>query len=496
MKFSFISKIFFTNTFYGFLKQGLTGIISIFLIPFFIYRVGDIVYGEYLLLQLFTINGIFSYADFGITGSIVRYLTKYHALSDHKSFKHILSSYFYFFILIGSLFSLLVYCNIDTITHIFFKNSNNIIDIKNSLFLISAMLIFNMPALVIKSFFTSIQELWIVKIWEILYAIFFAIGAIYLILYNFSFYNIFLFDLFLSLFLASLFSIWGSSLYKRYFSISIFDFSYNAIKNSSEFSFYMFMNKFIGLVVNKSPQLIIGAYFTANYLTYYTIFTKFPFLVKQLMGTLNSAVLPISVYLKEKNKSNEIVGFLKFGTMISIMLNFPVALYFIIYSDIILKLWVGEQYIFLSQELSIMMTWAAINISSSFFVSMYNNINQLKIILPVSLSSLAIFSIGLLFSVLNENIFYIVIGFLLSAVFASIANILFLNNTFKINPIYYIKYISRYYMLSSLSVFLFYYLFLLLNININLFTLFLGLLSIIILNLIIISRQKDIIFSF
>ena len=160
----------------------------------------------------------------------------------------------------------------------------------------------------------SIQKMWIVKIWEILYAIFFAIGAVYFLLYGFSFYRIFLFDLFLSLFLVILFSIWGYLSYKKYFSLSIFYFNYNSIKNSSEFSLYMFINKFIGLVMNKSPQLVIGAFFTANYLAYYTIFTKFPFLVKQIMGTLNSAVLPISVYLKEKNKSNEIVGFLRFGT--------------------------------------------------------------------------------------------------------------------------------------------------------------------------------------
>ena len=216
MKLSFINKIFFTNTFYGFLKQGLTGIISILLLPFFIYRVGDIVYGEYLLLQLFTIHGIFSYADFGITGSIVRYLSKYHASEDYKNFKYIFSSYFYLFALIGFLFSIFIYFNTDTITHIFFKNSENIVDVEYSLIIVSAMLLFNIPSLVIKSFFMSIQKMWIVKIWEILYAIFFAIGAVYFLLYGFSFYRIFLFDLFLSLFLVILFSIWGYLSYKKY----------------------------------------------------------------------------------------------------------------------------------------------------------------------------------------------------------------------------------------------------------------------------------------
>ncbi len=496
MKLSFINKIFFTNTFYGFLKQGLTGIISILLLPFFIYRVGDIVYGEYLLLQLFTIHGIFSYADFGITGSIVRYLSKYHASEDYKNFKYIFSSYFYLFALIGFLFSIFIYFNTDTIAHIFFKNSENIVDVEYSLIIVSAMLLFNIPSLVIKSFFMSIQKMWIVKIWEILYAIFFAIGAVYFLLYSFSFYRIFLFDLFLSLFLVILFSIWGYLSYKKYFSLSIFYFNYNSIKNSSEFSLYMFINKFIGLVMNKSPQLVIGAFFTANYLAYYTIFTKFPFLVKQIMGTLNSAVLPISVYLKEKNKSNEIVGFLRFGTMISIMLNFPIAIYFILYSDQILKLWVGEEYIFLSSALSIMMIWTAINMSHSFFVSMYNHINQLKIILPVSLFSLSIFVIGLLFSVINEDIFYIGLGFLFSALFSSIANILLLNRTFNIRYTSYIKFILRYYFLSSLIVFLFYSFFLLLNINVNLTTLIGSLLFIILISCALISRQRNIISSF
>lgn len=494
MNLSFISKIFFTNTFYGFLKQGLAGIISIFLIPFFIYQAGDIVYGEYLLLQLFTIHGIFSYADFGITGSIVRYLTKYHASEDHKNFKNIFSSYFYLFALIGLIFSIFLYFNIETISYIFFRNSENIVDIKYSLIIISAMLLFNIPSLVVKSFFISIQKMWIVKIWEILYAIFFAIGVVYFLLYNFSFYGIFLFDLVLSLFLLILFSICGHISFKKYFTLSIFSFNYKSIKDSSEFSLYMFINKFIGLIVNKSPQLVLGAFFTANYLTYYTIFTKFPFLIKQIMGTLNSAVLPISVYLKEKNKLNEILSFLRFGTMLSIMSTFSIALYFIFYSDIILKFWVGEQYMFLSRELSIMMVWAMINTSSSFFVSMYNNINQLKIILPVSLFSLAIFIIGLLLSVVNEDISYIGLGFLLSALFSSISNILLLNHTFNIKYISYLKFILRYYLLSSLVVLLLYYLLFLLDIKVNLIVLITNLMFIIIVNFLLILREKNIIF--
>lgn len=488
---SSIKKIFYINTFYGFLKQGFTGIISILLIPFFILKIGDNSYGQYLLIQLFTVHGIFSYADFGITGSIVRYLAKHFSNKDHENFKLIFTSYFYLFTLIGFFCALLIFFNVDFILSTFFKNSDKIHDIEIAILIVGAMLLFNMPSLVIKSYFTSIQNLWIVKIWEILYSIFFALGALYLLNGNFTFSKIFIYDFFLSLILLIIFSFIGYKINKKYFSLSPSLFKWSSIVSSSEFSLYMFINKFIGLIINKGPQLIIGAFFTANYLTYYTIFTKFPFLVKQLMGTLNSAVLPISVFLNEKNKKNEISSFLKYGTMISILFNIPLALFMLIFSNHILEIWVGNDYVFLSNQFSLMMIWAMINTTSSFFVSMYNKIDQLKIILPVSLSSLSIFIFGLALSVINTDLYYVIYGFLCSAIFSSFVNIILLKKTFNISLFSYIKFIIPYYLLSMLIVFLFYKIFIFLEIGISFTSLLLFALTIFIVSFIFIARYKE-----
>lgn len=488
---SLIKKIFYINTFYGFLKQGLTGIISILLIPFFILKIGDNYYGQYLLIQLFTVNGIFSYADFGITGSIVRYLAKHFSNKNQENFKLIFASYFYLFTFIGIFCALLVFFNVDFILSTFFKNSDKIQDIESAMLIVGAMLLFNMPSIVIKSYFTSIQKLWIVKIWEILYSIFFAIGALYLLNNNFSFSKIFIYDFLLSLLLVITFSFLGYKINKKYFTLSPSFFKWSSIVDSSEFSFYMFINKFIGLIINKAPQLIIGAFFSANYLTYYTIFTKFPFLVKQLMGTLNSAVLPISVFLNEKNKKNEISSFLRYGTMISVLLNIPLALFMLIFSNHILGIWVGYEYVFLSKQFSLMMIWAMINTSSSFFVSMYNKIDQLKIILPVSLCSLFIFLAGLVLSVINADLHYVIYGFLGSAIFSSFLNIIFLKKTFNISLLSYIKFIIPYYLLSGLIVFLCYKIFIFLQIGISFTSLFLFVLAILIVSFILITRYKE-----
>jgi O-antigen/teichoic acid export membrane protein len=81
--------------------------ILFFLFPFIVNNLGENSYGFFIFLS--TINGIASIANFGFGEATLRYVAYYHAQRDIKSIKHIISTSFWTYFVLGILTSAVVF---------------------------------------------------------------------------------------------------------------------------------------------------------------------------------------------------------------------------------------------------------------------------------------------------------------------------------------------------------------------------------------------------
>ena len=79
--------------------MAIESIISFFLSPFIIHKLGDSNYGIWILIS--SIIGYYGLLDLGIGSAVSRYVSKYHAVKDSRSSNEVMSSCFFIFLGIG-----------------------------------------------------------------------------------------------------------------------------------------------------------------------------------------------------------------------------------------------------------------------------------------------------------------------------------------------------------------------------------------------------------
>lgn len=77
----------------------VNGIVGFFLAPFIIHHLGDDAYGLWILI--YSITGSYGLFDLGIRSSVVRYVSKFHALGDGEELSRLLSTTLFAYSIIG-----------------------------------------------------------------------------------------------------------------------------------------------------------------------------------------------------------------------------------------------------------------------------------------------------------------------------------------------------------------------------------------------------------
>jgi len=77
----------------------VNGIVGFFLAPFIIHHLGDDAYGLWILI--YSITGSYGLFDLGIRSSVVRYVSKFHALGDRAELSRLLSTTLFAYSIVG-----------------------------------------------------------------------------------------------------------------------------------------------------------------------------------------------------------------------------------------------------------------------------------------------------------------------------------------------------------------------------------------------------------
>lgn len=436
-----LKELFVRNTLFSITQQAITTATTFILMPYMIWRMGAEGYGFWMMLQIFSVVGYLSLAEMGFQGSIVRYMTKFLAEKNINAFKDLYSSGFVLFAAIGVVCCVgLMLFNKYFFLKIFPISPDRASEMQASLTVYSISFLFQFPVMILKAFYISIQDFFKLKLWESMNVIVFALLVFTVMFFRSNVLTVVVLETAVHFFFFIVFLVLPFKHYKGLYSFNIKRFSMSSLKDISEMTSYLFFYKIFGLIFNRTPQIFIAYFLTPTYMTYYAIISKIPRTLKLVQGMINSAVLPLAVSLDTLQYQDKMKQLFLRGTRYSFLFSTPVLVFTMLFTEDILKLWIGEDYIFLAAYLRVYVFWQYINFLISFGQSMYTRTDHFKSMLPYYVLGTGSLLLFMFFYIERLELWAILYGLILSSIVVIPSNMVIIRkiNKFSLHEFFII----------------------------------------------------------
>jgi O-antigen/teichoic acid export membrane protein len=368
----------------------LLSVMNFLLIPFMIHRLGVIEYGLIGICQIFTLGGYLSLLDLGLHGSIVKYIAEYTVKKEQEKLLQLVNSTLIILLGVGLGVSILTLIGHQFILGLF---SNIGVQYQESfsqaLVLLFIAFIFQFPNIVMLGLFGGLQRFDILKGIQSSFSLLNTCGIIILLVLEQGFLEIIWLSVvlsFLQFIVYFIFAFWkvpGFKIRLRYFS-------WERLRSVATMSKYMFLGKIASLAFHHTDRILIGMAGPAL-MTAYDVLVKLPRLIKLILGLGNSAVVPAASEIFSSKNSPLVKSLFIRGLTFNYCFCLPIVTGAMYFSQQFWKIWLGEDYLYLSDIMQVMLIWNLMTPLVTFGSSILSGINrQLK-----HITSLAYISIGI-----------------------------------------------------------------------------------------------------
>ncbi len=362
----------------------VTLIVSFFLSPFLVHRLGDSAYGLWLLMM--SLSGYLGLLDLGVRNAVTRYVAEFHTSSDHARAGGVVTSALYIFIAAGflaSLFSLaLALWGLGSF-QIPAENQGaarfvlSLAGLNVALSLIGGIFGGVLAGLQRFDLFNAILILGtVVRTAAIVVALRGGRGLIALVLIHLG-----------ASFLGLLANTWVSL--REYPELHVF--RHLPLRQDLylvvSFSIYSFLLDIFLRLIYLSDSLVIGFFLPVSMITFFGIAGNLMSYVRELIAGIAYTMIPLSSSLMARGQPGEVRRVTLQGARFATMVMLPIGLTCMLRGKTFIRLWMGPLYAELSGEvlwaLSLAMLFAAAN---QIPAATLRGISQHKSMLPLLLA--------------------------------------------------------------------------------------------------------------
>lgn len=417
------------------LFNGAANIINVlfgfFATPIILQNYGAELFGIYSLILMF--SGYFAFMDFGIDMSVIKFIAEADKENNKKDINETITNALLFLIIIGiTLFLIIVFIN--NFIGIIFNINEEYLSLAKKMFLSVALYnLFFWPSKLAINIYQGLQKYYFVTINNLLKALFSLVGIVLIYKYNISllyFLNIILYSRVLSQII-----LWVIYFINYKYS---FEFNFNKLKEMLSFSWLIFWQKILGILVYQTDKLIISIFLPVANLSYYEFASKLHNLPKMLNGVIGAPFMP-----KASEKINDTLTLKKIifkGSYFSVGIITGVVITLILFMKDFYFLWLGEEYIAYAYLAQIFVSYWFFNSHTGVLSSILIGIGKTRINFKYSLFATII---NLILSVILVNYFG-VLGVILGTVITSILGFpIYLYVVFRNIKLNFIKYIKK-----------------------------------------------------
>ena len=311
------------------------------------------------MINVFSLLGYISILDLGIPATIQRFTGYYLLKKQFDNLYRLLSAAITKLLVASLLAGLLIVISRRIIVYNFFGLDNDTGYTVMYLLLYQALFnVFSFGNLFFKNALESLSCFKYVSILALITESFKITCIYYAAMHN-------ILNLAFVIYLYGILSIITFFLYLVKFVSKVPGFSYkiSTVKFSSDerrFSSSALIGKFSSVVYNQSDKIVITYFLGASSMAVYEVLSKIPSLFSKVIGLSAYAIVPsISSSNIDIVKASKVFNS---GLEYMIKLIVPVLVFFIFYSDVLLELWVGAEFVSVSNLLALLLLWSFLTI--------------------------------------------------------------------------------------------------------------------------------------
>jgi len=371
------------HTFLGWVQQGVALGVGLVLLPYMVWQLGAEKYGVLLIVQLFSISGLLAYTDIGLYNASTRYLTQFYAQGNFSDFRNLLMTSFVIFLFIGTLCALFVFTFSELLFSRVFQIPQEYAEQSRiGLTIYAVSFLFNFPAFVLKAFYSSVQDLVTLRAWEIIERVVYGVVIFVFLIFSNSIVGFVIAEQVVGSIFLLIFVVVAASRYEGLFTLNPCYFSWSSLRNIWPLSWQVFLNRLFYVFYQKMPEIFVAYFLGVKDMAHFAIIKKIPTALKSLQAGANTAVFAAAAFWDSLGMQDKLCKLMLRSARYCYLFLTPVSAFIFVFSEEILRIWVGEEYVFLANVLRGYLSWQYVMFLVGLINAMLTRREQYVQVLP------------------------------------------------------------------------------------------------------------------
>lgn len=390
-------------------------VIAFFLSPFLVHRLGDVNYGLWVLIL--SVTGYMGLLDIGLRVSIVKYVSRLHAVSDSEGLNKTVSTGVAMYGLIALIIIIVSIILQFIIDKIFPIPQEAIFSARIVTLLAGANLALTLVLSVFGGFLSGLQRYDIVNMIGIPVLILRSIAIVIFISQGFSIITLGIIHLLSQvlsggLMIRECYKKWNPlRIHRKYVNLE-------SVRSLFSYSVFILMNSVAMMLLFKSGEIVTGIVISTAAVTYYAIASGLTHYLSQIIGTMTQVLHP---YASAKDAGGDVESIktaVLVGTKVCLLITLPIGITFVILGEQFIASWMGESYATVAGPLLVILAitrifWLAQSATGNIMLG----VGKHKVLVIINLITAVASIIGSLILVFPYGLLGLVIGSAIPVIF-------------------------------------------------------------------------------
>jgi membrane protein EpsK len=400
------------NVVLGAAQQAVSIGVAIVLTPLLLFRLGIEQYGVLVICELFSITGLFAYAEMGLQGALIRFLAGHHAAREHASFRQLLATGFVVFLGIGVACSLAVLAIAHLLFFRMFDVPPRFVEaVWTALYLYAATFPVQFAIWVLKAFYLSIHDFPRLKGWESLERALY-LGVVAAVLARGGgIVAVITAEQIVTIGLGGVFAFVAAHRYAE-FTADLRLFRASSLNGVVELGWRSFTNAVQTILAyQKGPEIVAASMLGPGQVGYLATLVKVPTALKTLGSAVTVAFLPAVAALERLEQRRQMALLTLRGIRYFYFATTPVLTFVAWFAPDILRMWVGPEFIPLANLLRVFILLQYAMFLVLLLRATFTQVNQFRLVAWSTLAgNIAFVIVAISLTLLWRNLWGVAIG--------------------------------------------------------------------------------------
>jgi O-antigen/teichoic acid export membrane protein len=292
----------FNNTVFSGIDMGVLVILNLLATPLLIKYLGLAEYGVFVFLSVFSTYGMLSFFDFGMEGSLLNYVARFDATGDRESIQNTLTLALLYYGAIGLVLGVVLALSSGLITERFADNAVKLdwAVLDRATYIVAINVVVQFLTLPLTAVLQGLRRFVITKVTNsVLMTLQYVMLMLSAMVYKrVDVAMIVVLGITICRLAVLSYVIWFRT---DYFRPMKFRIQPGLFKTFFSYSSILLVSRVIGIIFNQMDKFLIWLYLAATYITVYDVAVRPSSLLRMLISTVNSAIIPEVARLHEKN---------------------------------------------------------------------------------------------------------------------------------------------------------------------------------------------------